>query len=472
VKCWVALAAILVVLLAVTGVLSPYLDMVWAFVSRSEPLSNPPPLWQQRLGGGPRSATIAGDTVVVEHRTLVESRSLRTGARLWETTADWAAVAGAGADAVVVIGKLLVKGYDVLDPATGAVRRRDSEAVGVWTYRNAMVDARCHDAKDCTLTAWDPHGSVPLWTVPLPGIGFVLSADNPELPDTKPLSARRVDDQAAGPGMMPPVLGFPIDGSVYLVDTAAGRVLQQLKPERDQRVAIVGGRALRITARSQDDTCYFATSAIDPDTGQEVWNNVGVNLRTTSGSGCTQRDDPAGAQNVVVGVGPDALEQVIDAYDGRILWTGLPGEKLLAVDDVVALVRGADGRSVHGAELRAGVRWNRQTDTRASAAALRYAAVVLDENPGRLYALGELSGTDLINVRSSAKVLAVGPNGIIIGDGRDIGYLPFNGTVGPGGGLVPGPGGSPLPGGGASPGSGPGPGAGCTGPKREDCPAS
>jgi outer membrane protein assembly factor BamB len=422
VKCWAALVGILVVVLALSGV------------------------------------------VVLEHRTLVESRSLASGARLWETTADWAAVAGSGATAVVVLGKLLVKGYDVVDPVSGSVRRRDSEAVAVWTYRNALVDVRCHGAQDCTLTAWDPRGTTPLWTAPVPGIGFVLFADNPELLDTKALSARRVDDHAAGPDLMPPVLGFPIDGKVYLVDTATGQVQQELSPERDQRIAVVAGRALRITAKSQDNTCYFSTSAIDPATGQEVWNTVGINLRTTSGSGCTQRDDPAGAQNVVVGVGTDARELVIDAYDGRVLWTGAPGEKLLAVDDTVALVRGADGRSVHSAELRGAVRWSRPAAPGVTAAAVRYAAIVVDEKPDRLIALDELTGAELVNVRSSAKVLAVGPRGMIIGDGRDLGYLPFNGT---GGAVVPG--GSPPPGAGTGPGTG---GDGCTGPKLEDCPTS
>jgi hypothetical protein len=359
------------------------------------------------------------------------------------------------------VGKLLVKGYDVLDPTTGAVRRRDSDAVAVWTYRNALVDVRCFDARDCTLTAWDPRGTTPLWTVPVPGIGFVLFADNPDLLGTKPLTVRQVDEHAAGPDAMPPVLGFPIDGSVYLVDTAAGLVLQEIRPATDERISVVSGRALRMTARAQDGTCHFATNAIDPATGQEVWSTVGVNMRTTSGSGCAQRDDPAGAQNVVVGVGPDARELVIDAYDGRILWQGAPGEKLLAVDDTVALVRAPNGNSIRGVELRASVLWDRPAHPAASAATVRYAAVVVDERPDRLIAVNQLSGAELFDVRWSAKVLAVGPGGMVIGDGRDIGYLRFSGAAPPDeDGIVP-----PDPG---EPGGDPGPT--CGGPKLESCP--
>jgi outer membrane protein assembly factor BamB len=472
VKCWAALIGILIVVLAFTGVLSPFLEKVWAFVSKSEPLSTPAPLWQQRLGGTPVSATIAGNTVVVEHRTLVEARSLGTGSRLWERKADWAAVTGGGGNSAVVVGKLLVKGYELLDPSTGAVIRRDSDAVAVWTYRNAMLDVRCFDARDCTLTAWDPRGTAPLWTVPMPGIGFVLFADNPDILGTEPLTVTRIAAQAGGPEAIPPMLGFPIDDKVYVVDTAAGRVLQEMTPERDERVVVVGGRALRITAESRDGTCYYGIVAVDPATGQEVWSNTGINLRTTSGAGCTQRSDPAGGRNVVVGVAPDTSEMVIDAYDGNVLWQGEPGQRLVSVDDSSALVESADGRTLIGAELRGGVRWDRPVNEKAQASLARYAAILLDERPDRLIAINQVTGAELLNVRSKADVLAVGPRGVVIGDGRDIAYVPFAGVtpIDP----SPGTGGPDDPGGGDEPGTGPGPGSGpeCGGPKQESCPVS
>ena len=63
--------------------------------------------------------------------------------QLWERNADWSAVAGGDTDAVVVTGELLTKGYEVLDPASGLTRRKDTEAVAVWTYDNAILDVRC-----------------------------------------------------------------------------------------------------------------------------------------------------------------------------------------------------------------------------------------------------------------------------------------------------------------------------------------
>ena len=87
-----------VVVLAATGVWNPF-PGVWDWVDRSEPISEPDVVWQQRIGGTPRSVTIAGDAVVVEQRTRVEARSLATGVQLWERKADWSAVAGGDRDA-------------------------------------------------------------------------------------------------------------------------------------------------------------------------------------------------------------------------------------------------------------------------------------------------------------------------------------------------------------------------------------
>lgn len=426
---WVAAGLIVLVVLVSTNTWNPFPEL-WDWVNTSQPLSSSGVAWQQRLGGGPKSVTIAGNTAVVEHRTSVEARSLASGVRLWEKEADWAAVAGEADSAVVVSGQLLVKGYEVINPATGALLRKDTRAVGVWTYRNALLDVRCGDAKDCTLTAWDPRGSSPLWTAELPGVGFVLFADNPDLLDAKPLTARRVASEASGPVLMPPLLAFPIDGGIQVVDTALGRVVQDIQPDRRDRYVAVGGRVLRVQARAQDGTCYFTVTATDPGTGREAWRLDAVNLRTAGGSGCAQRDDPAGGQNVIVGVAGDGRQVVVDAYDGRLLWVGRKGDELLAVDDRYAIARPADGKAVVAYELTAErARWSRPTgDPKTQAALTRFAAVVVSQDPDRIAALTPATGRELVNLRSSAKVLAVGPAGMIIGEGREIGYVKFAGV--------------------------------------------
>ncbi|HEU5107216.1 MAG TPA: PQQ-binding-like beta-propeller repeat protein, partial [Micromonosporaceae bacterium] len=350
VKCYVAFAATIVVVLAATGVWNPF-PKVWEWVNQSQPLASPTVAWQQRLGGSPKSVTIAGNAVVVEHRTTVEARGLSSGVRLWERNADWGAVAGENGDAVVVTGQLLVKGYDVVDPLSGAVRRHDSQAVAVWTFRNALLDVRCVGAQDCTLSAWDPRGSAPLWRVQLPGVGFVLFADNPDVLGTRSFSVPRVNDDAGGPLWMPQLIGFPIDGRVHVVDTTSGTVLRELDPDRDDRVVVAGGRVLRISAEARDGSCYFAVHAVDAATGAEVWQQAGLNLRTADGSGCAQRKDPLGQENVVSAVAYDGRELLVDAYDGRALWVGGAGARVAAADSRYGLVRSADKKTVSGVVL-------------------------------------------------------------------------------------------------------------------------
>ncbi|MGR6322499.1 outer membrane protein assembly factor BamB family protein [Micromonospora soli] len=453
-----------VVVLAATGVWNPFPTM-WDWVDRSEPIAEPNVVWQQRVGGTPRSVTIAGDTVIVEQRTRIEARSLATGTQLWERKADWAAVAGGDRDPVVAVGKLLVKGYEVLDPATGVVRRSDDRAVAVWTYRDLLLDARCVAATDCTLRAFEPRGSQPLWTAFLPGVHSGMLADNPELLGTRRLGAPRIDGGVAGPEAVPPLLGFPVDGRVHVVDTATGRVLQNVQPGREERLAVIGGRLLRIAATSRDGSCYFVITAVDPATGREVWRRAGVNLRTADYAGCVQREDPQGARNVLIGVAPDGREAVIDGYDGRLLQVGADGEKLLAVDDRYALVRSADKRTILGRELSVDrTAWTRPAGGKSGAALTPYAAVIAEEKPARLIAVDPASGRELVVLRTSAKALAVGPYGMIIGEGREIGYVRW-GTAGsvppPAQGGVPGP----NPGGTFLPPSD----QGSCGPKKELC---
>lgn len=463
-KCYLAFALIAVVILAATGVWNPF-PRLWDWVNRSEPLSEPDVLWQQRVGGTPKSVTIAGNTVVLEFRTTVEARSLETGLRLWERKADWAAVAGGPQDPVVAVGKLLVKGYELVDPTTGAVRRKDSAAVGVWTYRDGLLDVRCARSAECTLTAWEPRGARPRWSTFLPGINTGWFADNPETLGTRRLTADRVASDAAGPDPLPALLGFPVDGKVYVVDTATGRAMQEVQPDSDDRIAVVGGRMLRIEAEARDGTCYFNVVGRDPTTGQQVWRRAGVNLRTADGAGCVQRRDPQGGTNVMVGVAGDGREAILAGYDGRLLWIGGDGEKVVAVDDRHALVRAGAGEVLHGYELTVErERWSRRMHPDATAALSPYAAVVIDRKPDRIVALDPRTGVELLNLRSSAEVLAVGPAGLVIGAGRDIGYVRFAGGARSGADPAAGPSapaGEPAPG---------GDGPTCGGPKMEQCP--
>ena len=151
----------------------------------------------------------------------------------------------------------------------------------------------------------------------------MLDAANPDLPDTKPLSSKQVDDQVAGRPYLPSLLGLPDDGRVRIVDTAVGRVVQTVAPKPNQRVAVTGGRVLTVTGDARDGTCYYGVVATDPPDGGAVWRRDGLNLRTAgNGSACKQDRDPAGGDDVVLGVDPVGREQLLAAHDGRVLWRG------------------------------------------------------------------------------------------------------------------------------------------------------
>jgi hypothetical protein len=426
----VVLAAIAVVLLAVTGVWNPFPGL-WAWINQSSPLSVPPAAWQQKLGGAARSVTVTGNAVIVEYRTRIEAFGLAAGVELWEKDADWSAVAGGDSDSVVITGNLLAKGYEVIDPTSGSVRRTDTEAVAVWTYDNAVLDVRCIAARDCELSAWDPRGTAPQWTVSTPGTGFVLLADNPDLPDARPMGSGRIDAAAGGPTEMPGLIGFPADGKLHVVDTAAGEVVQVIDDDRTKRIAVAGGRVLTVSADAKDGTCYFSVAAVDPSTGRQVWAQEGLNLRTAdNGTGCKQGQDPAGGHDVVLGVNPLGREVLVDAHDGRVLWHGTAAHKVLAVDDRYALIRSADGRTLNARSFGRGrTAWRRPIGAQAQAALTPYAAVVTESKPDRITALHPASGAVLADVRSKARVVAVGANGMIISAGRDLAYVSFAGRT-------------------------------------------
>ena len=425
-KSYLLAAVVILIVLATTHTWNPW-PKFWNWFNTSKPIAAGASQWQQRIGGSPQKVQIAADAVIVSYRTSIEAYGLGAGVKLWNSDADWASVAGQGADAVVVTGRLLTKGYQVLDPRTGAVRRRDTAATAVWTYQDAILDLRCGKGGDCRLTAWDPRGASPLWTVAVGGIGFRLDASNPDLPDTKPLTSPEIDDDVAGPPFLPSLIGLPEDNRVRIIDTASGRVVQSVTPRVDQRVTVVGGRVLTVTGTARDGTCYYGVVATDPPSGAPVWARDGLNLRTAdNGSACKQDRDPAGGSDVVLGVDPVGRRELLAAHDGRVLWHGAAGEDVLAVDDGFAVTGSPDGETVNGRSFDGGgTVWRRPVGAHASAALSPYAAIVANPASRRITAMSRTSGAVLADVRTDAEVFAVGPSGMIVVSGREMAYLPF-----------------------------------------------
>jgi outer membrane protein assembly factor BamB len=416
--------AIVMTLLVSTGVWNPFPDL-WAFINTSGPLSDPATRWQERLGGVPQAVTVLDRYVVVEHREQVEVRNRSDGRQLWATEADWAAVAGSGNRTVVVAGTLLVKGYRVLDPATGAVIRRDEQASAVWTYADALLDMSCRASADCELVAHEPASGEEQWRVGLPGIGLVLFADNPDLLGSVPIAADRIS-ALAQPAALPALLGFPIDGRVQLVDTANGRVLPPVSPDRQNLVVTAGGRVVHSEVKPREGGCDVTLVGRDAVTGGDVWRRVGYSLHTISGTGCEQRRRPAGGGSALLATRPDGREAVLDAGDGREVLVCAAGEKVLATDGVHAVLRSADGAqlSLHLLGSQKPL-WARRVHVEATAAVLGGAVVIVDRAPDRVIVLEAATGRVRSEARSSAQVRALGADGIVLSDRRDLGYLPI-----------------------------------------------
>ena len=418
-------AVVVVTVLATTGVWNPW-PKVWSWINTSDPIAAGVSQWQTRIGGTPQNVTIAGDALIVEYRTSVEAYGLGAAVKLWGSSADWAAVAGEGTDSVVVTGRLLTKGYQVLDPRTGVAKRTDNQATAVWTYRTGILDLHCAKGGDCELTAWDVKGNA-RWRVSTGGIGFVLDAANPDLPDTNPMAATNIDDQVAGPREMPSLIGLPDDRKVRVIDTATGKLVQTAEPGADQRVSVTGGRVLTVTGTAGDGTCYYGVVATDPPGASPVWRRDGLNLRTASnGSSCKQDRDPAGGEDVVLGVDPVGRQELIAAHDGRVLWHGAKGDEVLAVNDGFAVIRSADHATLRGFSIATGrTAWTRPASDGTSAALTPYAVIIVTPKPARVTAVLPSNGRVLAEVRTGAKIFAAGPTGMIAVDGRDMAYLPF-----------------------------------------------
>jgi len=401
------------------------------WLDRLGALSSPAPAWETRLGGRPDYAISANGVVVLIGRGAVDVRDSRTGDPVWARDVPWAAVAGTESGRVVVTGRLNQKGFEVVDPATGALRWADEQATGVWTYRNVVLAMTCPGLSDCTLAAHEPTRGDVRWRTPVPGVGKVLGGVNHELLGSQPLSSSNVDSRVASPIESPVMLGFPLDGKVQVMDVESGRRLREAQAGGTTRVVVVAGRVLYSTAERREGHCRYTLEARDADNGTAVWRAEGYDLGTASGAGCEQRHDPAGGGNTLAAIRGDNREVLLDAYDGRELWVGKPGEHVLATDGLIALVRSGDGKTIFAQDLAGGVDlWQREAGPEAEAMLTRFAALIVDGQSGRVVAVEPGTGRLMIDARTTSQVIGAGADGLMIAGGRTVGLLTYGSIAG------------------------------------------
>jgi hypothetical protein len=433
------LVALLYLVLVGVGVLPNPLPAALAWLTADRPLAEGV-TWQDRLGSRPAAATVAGDAVAVaagsEGALYQRADGTPIGeAELADWEAEWVAGISAGDHAVLLSRARGQDGYQVRDPATGRIQWEETRAVAVWGFADGWLDLRCDRKRACQLRAYQPGRMEPRWRVDLPGERDGMLGTDPPLTGGAAPAGTRITAGALGRTPMPRVQGFPItrgrERAVVIVDLEAGRIRQELPVAEGEQLLVVGDRVIRSTMADHHGVCVSTVSGHDPDTGELVWGPEQFHLWTTDGYGCQQRVPPLMGGAAVTAVSLDGRPMVIDAYSGRRLWVGEPGEWVETLSSTLAVVRATDEQLRYAVQLGDGERlWERRAARRAEFRLAECGLIVVDQDPDRIYVWEPATGQSRVAVSSSARVLACADDGIVIANGRYVGFAPFDGGEG------------------------------------------
>jgi outer membrane protein assembly factor BamB len=366
----------------------------------------------------------------------VDGHRLQTGELAWHADVNWALPGG---DVVVLqqraqnpdADKSRDRGYSVVEPATGTVLWGDRDAIAAWVYSDRIVDLSCPDSGDCQLRARNHRdGGQVLWSVAVPGGARTISGANPALAGTRDPAEWAADAGVGTPRPLPPVIGLTVDGRLQVIDTVAGTRLREFTaPDRQTRVALSNGRILLSHAEPGASGCRYWVEALDAKTGQSQWRKDGYDLDTASGAGCEQRRDPLGAGNRLVARGSDNVPRLLDVATGEPMWTGVPGERVLATDGLLAVVEGADRKTVRVLDLLDAHQvavWLGEVGLDSKAVITREFVIISDSDKGRVIVLNHGSRV-LADVKTKASLVGYGPAGLVLASGRKIGFIPVSG---------------------------------------------
>jgi len=432
------LAAFLFALLVVADLVPNPLPPIWDWLTRERPLAADL-RWQDRIGSRPAAAAAAGDALAVDAGTSSQLRRRDTGTLIspensenW--SANWVVVAGGAAgDAVVLVSPQATGGYQVRSP-TGALLTEEREAVAVWGYQQAWLDLRCPERRTCQLRYFRIDQPFPVWVTDLPGERTGMLGANPELAAPRTAAPDRVHSRVSGPEPLPPLLGLTVarGGTDYVVvvRSSDGAVLQEVEQRDGERVIVVGDRVVRSTLQRHSGICVSSVTGHDASTGAVVWGPHPYHLWTTGDVGCEQRVPPLSAGHALVAVRPDGRPMVIDGYDGRVLWTGELDERVADLSTDRAVIRAVDRTTLYGVVLGGdGSRqWERIADPDAGVVVADCGVVVADRNPDRAYVWDPVTGETRLSRATSARILACAPDGLVLAEGRSIGFAPFPGA--------------------------------------------
>lgn len=439
---------LLVVLLAVAlysglagaGIAPNPFPPIWQWLTEERPLA-PDLAWQDRIGSRPAAAAAADDALAVDAGTSTQLRDRDSGQLISPERSDdwdsnWVVVAGGADRAVVIVSPPDGDGYRVRHPATGAQIHQEDRAVAAWGYQEGWLDLRCGGDRDraCQLRFFRLAESgpvAPAWQTDLPGERSGMLGPQPPLAAARGPDPNRIHPAVDGPQPLPPLLGLTGNRGgtdiVVVVRTSDGAVLQELEQARGERIIVVGDRVVRSTMARHGGVCVSAVAGHDPRTGMMVWGPQPYHLWTTKDVGCEQREAPLGAGTALVAVRPDGRPVIIDGYDGRVLWTGELDERVADLTPERAVIRATDRTTRYAVLLGGdGTRlWERTADPEAGVALAGCGVVVADRNPDRAYVWDLGTGENLLSRPTSARVLACAPDGLVLAEGRSIGFARF-----------------------------------------------
>jgi outer membrane protein assembly factor BamB len=433
-------SALAITLLMVTNVWDPR-PAIGDFLSKLTRLSVPEPKWTVQIDGAPDVTAVTADRVVVASRGFVEAYRTSDMAKQWEWPAYWAFPAG---DVVVARQKSEEPGtnrdpelgYSVIDPGSGIVTWREHDAIAVWIYAGAIVDLLCPDPSLCQLRRRDHVTGAIVWTAALPGAAKTIRGPNPHVAGVRNPAEWFAKAALGTPAALPTHLVFTIEGRIYIVETrhrddtdpaTPPRVREVAAPDRETQVSFIGGRLLFVRAERADAGCHFKVEAFDIESGESEWVEPGFDLDTARGAGCDQRLDPLGAGARLVVTGSDAKPMLVEADKAARTWTGVPGEKVLATDGLLAVILAADGTHVtviDAASAGGRVLFQARVGFNAKAAITQSFVIIKDVAASKILVLrrGASTMSVKLELKSKADVVGVGVNAILISTARYVGY--------------------------------------------------
>ncbi len=422
----------IVIILAITHVWNPFPKLV-AWWDRLNALSDPPPLWTQRLGGPPvRTAVLPGGQAVAATDDNVVAFDARTGAQLWKYDTLW----GLPALDVVVIRQKATNpdnigspdtGYDVVRADTGKVIWGQRDAHAVWAYDDQIVDLVCADT-GCKLRGYYHFGGGKvIWTIPLPAAAHMIHGPDPPLVGTRDPADWFAKARSGNPGRLPRVLGLKIDDRIHFLDTVAHADVLQTVPDLQTRISLTNQTMLEITATPDGTGCHFSVRGFNVLTGAVAFPSLDEDVGTVDGVACAQHRDPLGAQGWLVGKDPRSNAPVlINAANGELRWTGVPSERVLATDGQLAAILTPDRRTVQIIDLQiqpARQVWTGTFGLDPQAAITSRNVLIRDGDKERLLVLSHQLTGDHTDVRTTSLVVGYGPGAVILASGRRIGVL-------------------------------------------------